>query len=455
MTGQLEAGRAAVKRGDLDEARLLLGPLVAESPAGPASIVLARLELDAERPEVAVPILDGFLAVRSDHGLASLMRARAHLATGDLAGARDDATRAGELLEDRSSAERVLAKVEAAEDARRVAALVERAAPLIGVIDAGHVEARSTGPSQEMRDAARELAGLPLEGDWTTDPNLSKIAFFVHAADPEEALRSYDAHLVEVSAEFGYITWPRRIQEHVRGRRVIDVGCGFGGFGVGFLVAGASSYVGLDPAMNMDSSAARNKRLRQRADMGITPRQIADDLPAIHLVRGKSEDLAFDEQFDTISLHNVTEHLAEPDLVFAGLVPLCHADTAVVFHHHNYYCWNGHHDPPVQPAQLDLSSPAHTAVYDWRHIDLLPDLPPGHRYLTGLNRIRLDELRAITERYFDIERWDEIPSSAATLDRFTPEILDRVRRTIPDLTERDLVVHAVLAVARPKRPREA
>lgn len=450
MSDRLAAGREAFRRGDLDEARGLLGPLAEEAPDGPATVILARLELEAERPEAALSLLDPFLEVRQDHGLATLLRARARLATGDLAGAHDDALRARELMPDSAAGERVLARIRSAEAERRTAAVLSRAEPHLAVVDDGYLAARTDGPAGALRTAARELAALPLDGDWTSDPALAKVAYFVHAADLDEALRSYDPHLIEISSEFGYITWPRRIQEHVRGRSVIDVGCGFGGFGVGFLVAGASSYLGLDPAMDMDSTKARNKRVRAWADMGITPREIAKTLPAIRLVRGKSEDLAFDEQFDTVSLHNVTEHLMEPDRVLAGLVPLCHPGTSVVFHHHNFYCWNGHHEAPVQPAQLDLTSPDHRRIHDWRHIDLVPDLPPDHMYLTQLNRIRLDELRAITEKHFEIQRWDEIPSSPATLARLTPEILDRVRQTIPDLTERDLSVNAVLCVATPR-----
>jgi SAM-dependent methyltransferase len=327
---------------------------------------------------------------------------------------------------------------------------LDEARRLLAVVDAGYVEARRSGPTDELRDAAGRLADLGLVGDWTADPVAAKVAYFSNAPDVDAALRNYDPHLIEVSAEFGYITWPGRIQEHVRGRSVLDVGCGFGGFGMGFLVAGATSYVGLDPAMDLETSDAKNKRTRTWSDMGVTPREIAQTLPAIRLVRGKAEDLSLDERFDTISLHNVTEHLQQLDRVFAGLVPLCTPESTLVFHHHNFYCWNGHHEDPVQPEHFDESRWIHRQIADWRHIELVPSLPPHHRYLTDLNRVRLDELRAITEKYFDIRRWKEVLSSQATLDRLTPEILERVRRTVPDLTERDLSVNVVLVIAGPK-----
>ena len=446
----LDAGREAFARGDHEEARKLLEPEVGESPAGPAAIVLARVELDAGRPDVALTILQTFLDARPQHGGALLARARARLATGDHAAARLDAETAAQLMPDPAAAGRLLVKIDKARAGERDQDVMAVARPLLAVVDAGYLDARRSGPTDELRQAAQKLAELKPVGDWTADAERAKVAYFSNATDVDDALRNYDADLIEVSAEFGYITWPRRIQEYVRGRSVIDVGCGFGGFGMGFLVAGATSYLGLDPAMDLDTTDARNKRIRTWSDMGITPREIAERLPAIRLVRGKSEDLSFDEKFDTISLHNVTEHLQELDRVFAGLVPLCKPDTKLVFHHHNFYCWNGHHDAPNQPEQLDESRWIHRQIADWRHIDLVPSLPSYHLYLTDLNRVRLDELRTVTEKYFDVEQWDEIPSSPSTLARLTPEILDRVRQTVPDLTERELSVNAVLAVATPK-----
>jgi SAM-dependent methyltransferase len=299
-------------------------------------------------------------------------------------------------------------------------------------------------------EAARALQRCDPGPDWTKDPRQATIAYFHHATDLEWALRNYDAHLVDVSTRFDYVAWPKRIQQYVRGKSVLDVGCGFGGFGMGFLIAGTASYAGLDPAMELDSSRAKNKRLRKWADMGVTPRQIADALPAIRLFQSSSEDKSFDETFDTIALHNVTEHLMQLEEVLSGLTRLCKPDTDLVFHHHNYYCWNGHHLPPNQPAQLDENDPKHQAVYDWRHINALPHLPDDHYIMTSLNRVRLDELKELTEKYFDIVRWDEILSSEQTLARLTPDVVERVRAVVPDITERELTVNAVFAVARPK-----
>jgi SAM-dependent methyltransferase len=301
-----------------------------------------------------------------------------------------------------------------------------------------------------MLQAAEALQRFSPGSNWGQDRRLARLAYFRHCSDVGAALRNYDAHLIDISAEFDYIRWPQRIQQYVRGKTVLDIGCGFGGFGMGFLIAGATAYTGLDPKMELDSSRAKNKRTRRWDDMGVTPREIAAALPAIRLIQSSSEDHSVDETFDTITLHNVTEHLLRLDEVMSGLPRLSKKHTNVVFHHHNYYCWNGHHLPPNQPKQLDETNPKHQQVYDWRHINMLRDVPDDHYVKTALNRVRLDDLHRITEKYFDIIQWEEVPSSDETLARLTPEIVERVGQAVPDITERDLTTHVVFAVARPK-----
>lgn len=320
----------------------------------------------------------------------------------------------------------------------------------IAVVDARHAEARAGEPSDELVEAAFRLSLVEPKRNWARNLPLAKAAYFHFAPDLEAALVNYDPHLVEISERFDYISWPRRIQQHVRGKKVLDVGCGFGGFGVGFLVAGATSYVGLDPSMDLDSTKAKDKRRRVWDDMGLTPRQIAERLPAIRLIQGTTDDLGFDETFDTIALHNVTEHLMDLEGSLASLTKLCHPETTVVLHHHSFYSWNGHHLPPVQAEQLDVDDERHQLVYDWRHIDLAPLVPETHMFKRSLNRIRLDDFRTTVERHFDIVEWEETPSNDSAVARLTPEIVERVRETVPDITERELTVNTVLVVARPK-----
>ncbi|HEX2176346.1 MAG TPA: tetratricopeptide repeat protein [Nocardioidaceae bacterium] len=439
----MEAAKTAIQDKDWTTARRLLAPLVAENPHGIGAFHLARAELELGRPDMAAPLIVAFRSWRPKHVGARMLAARIHLANGQLDEAEAEARTATELDPESPAVPRLLGKIAAARE-------VAEAERFVSVIDSQYQAARTTGTTPEMLEAAQALQGRKPGSDWTRDRRQATIAYFHFATDLESALRNYDPHLIDISSRFDYISWPKRIQEYVRGKSVLDVGCGFGGFGMGFLIAGTKAYVGLDPAMELDSSRAKNKRVRKWADMGVTPREIADAIPAIRLFQSSSEDKAFDETFDTIALHNVTEHLLQLEEVLNGLSRFCKPDTNVVFHHHNYYCWNGHHLAPNQPNQLDEQNSRHQQVYDWRHINLVADLPEDHYIMTNLNRIRLDELYEVTAKHFHIVRWDEVPSTDQTLARLTPEIVERVREAVPDISERELITNAVLAVARPK-----
>ncbi|CUH82611.1 tetratricopeptide repeat protein [Tropicibacter naphthalenivorans] len=436
--------KQAIQRSDWPEAHDLLTQLLAQRPSGVVRFFLARVQHEQGKPDEALGMLAPFLEKNPDHAGGHLLQGRIFLALDDLDAAEAAVLRAIELNPELTPATRLLDQI-------RQERVMIQARQFIAVVDADYLAARDTGPSEALIAAAQGLADLPPGPNWNNDTEQAKIAYFHFAPDLKQALRNYDPHLIDVSTRFDYITWPKRIQDHVRGKSVIDVGCGFGGYGMGFLVAGAVDYAGLDPVMKLDSTRAKNKRTRTWSDMGVTPREVADALPAIRLFECIAEDMPVEETFDTVALHNVTEHLIQLDLVFSGLVKLCKPDTRVIYLHHNFFCWNGHHFAPNQPHQLDLDNPKHLEVYDWRHIDLhAAGLPDDHYFTTHLNQIRLDEIRAITEKYFDIEVWDEIPSSQATLERLTPEILDRVRQSVPDLTERELKTNVVFCIARPK-----
>lgn len=439
----MQAAKTAIAEKDWEAARRLLAPMVIENPRGVGAFMLARAELGAGHPEAAGPLVAAFRAWRPQHVGARMLSARVHLANKELDSAETEALAVQEMEPERAGLSGLFALITAAQEAENV----ERH---IRLIDQHYRAARHDRPSTALLEAAAALSRMSPAPNWTGDVSQAKVAYFHHADDLQWALRNYDPELIAISCQFDYATWPRRIQEYVQGRSVLDVGCGFGGFGMGFLIAGASSYAGLDPAMELDSTRAKNKRSRTWADMGVTPRAIANALPAIRLIQSSSEDNSFNETFDTIALHNVTEHLLQLDDVLGGLVRLCHPQTDIVLHHHNYFCWNGHHLQPSQPRFLDEGNPKHQEIYDWRHVDALPALPEDHYISTHLNRVRLDDFRSITERHFDIVRWDEIPSNTATLERLSPCVLDRVRKVIPDLTERDLAVNTVFAVARPR-----
>jgi hypothetical protein len=185
--------------------------------------------------------------------------------------------------------------------------------------------------------------------------------------------------------------------------------------------------------------------------MVMSPKEIMAVVPGIRLLKGKSEDLSIDARFDTISLHNVTEHLMEIEKVFQGLQPLMGEASELIYLHHSFYCWSGHHMEPKKTSDYDPENSEHRQYVDWNHIFLDPAIVENEYFKSCLNRIRLDELKDLTETYFVVDEWQEIDSGAAVLQRLTPEIVEKVSSFDPTLTERDLRVNAVFCVAKPRR----
>jgi SAM-dependent methyltransferase len=282
---------------------------------------------------------------------------------------------------------------------------------------------------------------------WQDDALYAKVAHFAFQEDINAAVASYAPELISMSVEYGYLAWPRKIQNFILNKSVLDVGCGFGGYGIGFLVAGARSYTGLDPAMDLDSNKAKNKRTRSIALMPKTPRQIMAAIPRIRLIQGKSEDIAHQGQYDVISLHNVTEHLMDIDRVFMGFLPLMKKETRIVFLHHHFFCWNGHHMAPARLEDFDEASEAHRKYADWAHVIHGNAYPENDYIKTGLNQVSLAALKTAVETYFQIFSWEEEYSREAVLKRLTPELIEKALAARPEITRKDLEVQTVFCVA--------
>ena len=282
---------------------------------------------------------------------------------------------------------------------------------------------------------------------WWDDELYAKAAYFTFQEDIKAAVENYDPELITMSVEYGYLSWPRRIQNFILNKSVLDVGCGFGGYGIGFLVAGARSYTGLDPAMDLDSNKAKNKRTRSIALMPKTPRQIMNSISQIRLIQGKSEDVAHQGQYDVISLHNVTEHLMDIDQVLKGFLPLMRKETKIVFLHHHFFCWNGHHMAPARLEDFDEANEAHRKYADWAHVIHGNAYPENDYIKTGLNQISLATLKKTVERYFQLLVWEEGCSDDEVLKRLTPALADKALAARPGISRKDLETRLVFCVA--------
>ena len=258
-------------------------------------------------------------------------------------------------------------------------------------------------------------------------------------------IRMLDSNLIKRAVEFNYLSWPRRIFAYVRGKDLLDVGCGTGLHAIGYVVAGVNSYTGLDPKINLSSDRGKNIRNRQWEQFGWTPSDIMRQLPHVRFIPGTFEEIAPDVTFDIVVLHNVTEHLHNLEEVFNGIVKRLRPDGKMLYNHHNFFCWNGHHKMPKSIMDINLDDPIQRKYIDWGHVAFAES--HTDELSEKLNKIRMDELRRLTEDYFTIETWKEIPSNPEQgRNRFANEILNKY----PKYKKREFMIQNVFCVAEVK-----
>lgn len=267
--------------------------------------------------------------------------------------------------------------------------------------------------------------------------------YFLNNGIGADARRQFAPKLIAKTLEFEYIRWPKRLQPHVRGRRVLDVGCGMGLHGIGFVVSGVKSYTGCDPILDLESDIVKNQRTARRQQCGWTPREMMAVLPQLHYVAGSIDDLPRGQTFDVVVMHNTTEHLIEIARIFAAVHDRLDPDGLLVFNHHNFYAWNGHHLAPKNVSAIDTTDPRQRRVVDWGHLHADAEL--DEHLSTRVNRITLDDLRSLTERHFEIAEWHEqLSNETEGRSRLTEEILN----ANAPRTRRELETQSVYCVAR-------
>ena len=280
--------------------------------------------------------------------------------------------------------------------------------------------------------------------DYADRPRKACLAYFLFNGLSFRSLRDFESRMIRRAAEFGYMDWPRRIREDVRGADILDVGCGTGLHAIGFLVVGVKSYTGLDPMIKVNTDRSKNiHKGGTKERFGWTPAQIQRRLSRVRLISGTFEQMAPDMTFDVAVLHNVTEHLMKIEEVFRGVWERLRPDGIIVFTHHNFYCWNGHHMKPQFVREIDRTDPEQLKFLDWNHLTYEPG--PDEYIARRLNRIRLDELRALTERYFAIELWRE---TASDENRGAGRLTDEIRARFPGGTDPEFTTQNVLCRAR-------
>ncbi len=255
-------------------------------------------------------------------------------------------------------------------------------------------------------------------------------------------IKMVDPKLITRAVEFNYLSWPRKIFAYIRYKDLLDVGCGTGLHAIGYVVAGVNSYTGLDPKIDLSSDMGKNTRNRKWEQFGWTPSDIMRQLPHVRFIPGTFEEIAPDIAFDIVVLHNVTEHLHNLEEVFKGIVKRLRPDGKMLYNHHNFFCWNGHHKMPKSLMDINLNDPIQRKYIDWGHVALAES--HTDELSEKLNKIRMHELRRLTEDYFTIETWKEIPSKPEQgYNRFTNEILTKY----PKYEKKDFMIQNVFCVA--------
>lgn len=267
-------------------------------------------------------------------------------------------------------------------------------------------------------------------------------AFWANNSDKDWRGTAFQPSIILRASEFGYMAWPQRLSEFVHGCDIIDIGCGPGLHGLGFLCLGAKSVLGVDPKIRTDRDRVKNLVTKSRLSFGWTPDEISKLIPPWQILPVCFEDFETDRVFDLAVLHDCLLHVADIESVIAKVASQLRPGGRVIFRHKNFYSWNGHGQSPKMVSEIDTSESDQKFLIDWKHLTWTP---PSDHYVSGLNRMRLDDLMAAVERHFNVEVLQETNSTLATgLGRLNPVI----RARHPELIERDFLVQNVFCVAR-------
>ena len=96
---------------------------------------------------------------------------------------------------------------------------------------------------------------------------------------------------VQQALELGYLRWPKALAPWCQGKDVVDVGCGMGLHGLGFLLEGARSYTGVDPLIKPKSWVLKSLHSGKRLDCGWTPEMLMERIDRFRMIRGISNEL--------------------------------------------------------------------------------------------------------------------------------------------------------------------
>lgn len=220
---------------------------------------------------------------------------------------------------------------------------------------------------------------------------------------------------------------------------LLDVGMGAGPHSVIYANMGVKKYIGVDPLINTDHVrdfryTASDPLEKQYHKFKYNCYDIMNTFPNIKLISDILENTNIVESTDVCMMAAVTEHLQDLPTVFKCIYNSLKKDGILWFSHCNYYSWVGHHEPPREVKDYDSNNPKHNDVIDWKHLE------PSHPCYndTNMNRVRLQDLYDLTNKYFMINSWKE---SRMANERLTKSIREKYSKySLNELLSRTIFV---------------
>ena len=250
--------------------------------------------------------------------------------------------------------------------------------------------------------------------------------------------------LIKYCKDWGYF-YKGGIHDRIdlfKNKNILDVGMGQGPHSVFYIMNGAKTYTGVDPDMNLDgNNTVRNHTHNSlREKFPFSPNKIMSMFNNIYLYPCILEELndSHLEKYDLIIMTMVTEHLNNIPSVIESCYKFLKSDGMIWSSHANYYFWNGHHELPRTITEYNSNNLEHNKYINWKH--LYPNNPVY--YQSNLNRIKINDLKKILEKYFLIE-WDE--DLHEDLISLIPE---NIKRDFKDLSITDLISHHPIVIGK-------
>lgn len=247
---------------------------------------------------------------------------------------------------------------------------------------------------------------------------------------------------IAAARDWGYFNGAIKTRRDLwAGKRILDIGMGAGPHALSFIHAGAKGYVGVDPHVGTDHV----RDFRSQKDPSFPgyhafpfgTAEIMRLFPTVQLYSGLLESVADQvkaHKVDIAMMAAVTEHLHRPHDVVRAIWEILEPGGHLWISHCNYYSWTGHHRLPRSVKTWDRSSAEQAKHVDWQHLEATH----ADYANSNFNRVRLEDLKAVVDTYFEIVEWKV---SVEAFDRLTPELRRKWKKyTLAELLGQNIYI---------------